>query len=368
MKTTSYAGFEITFLQFVFILFGVQVGVAILSLPRKLAEAAGTDGWISVLFGWFISSVASLIIVQVMKNGPEGTLPDIIASYMGVWAGKAIALLFSFYFCFLTVDGLAKTILLTKTWLLPKTSSYILIILLLIPTYLIGRHGPRILGRYVELVIILSLWIPIVYLMPLNNAHLLHLLPVLKKGWGPIFTGVQAMIYPSLGMVATFILYPYLKNKERAVSGVLLSNSLTMLIYLFMTLASFIYFSPDEITDYYNPIISVLKSIEFRFIERIEVPFIAFYLLVFSLVWIPSIYFATFFSSWMFDKSDNRVHLRYLCLAIVIVNYFYTPNYNQSTRMETWLSRIGFCLEYILPICLLIYITLHNQLKRRSLS
>ncbi|MNI10467.1 Spore germination protein YndE [compost metagenome] len=364
MKT--YAGKEITFIQFVCIISGIQVSVAVLSLPRKLAERAGTDGWISLLIGWALSAAASLFIVQVMKKHPEGTLLDLVTRYIGVWAGKVIALLFALYFLFLSFDGLTKTVLIMRTWLLPTTQSYIIMILLLIPTYTMARHGPRILGRYAELVVYMSLWIPIVYLFTLKNAHWLHLLPVLKGGWKPVWSGVQATIYPSLGMVATFFLYPYLKYKEKASKGILLSITLTTLIYLFITIICFIYFSPDEIKLFNDPVISILKSIEFRFIERIEIPFIAFYLFIFSLVWIPGMYMTTFCTSWLFNKPNNRSHLQILCLAIAVSTYFLQPTYNQTDRSQIFLVIVGFIVEYIFPVCLLIYLVVTSRVQRRK--
>ena len=45
-------------------------------------------------------------------------------------------------------------------------------LLLLIPTYVIARNGLRILGRYAELVFMISLWIPFVYLLLLKDVTL----------------------------------------------------------------------------------------------------------------------------------------------------------------------------------------------------
>ncbi|MBW7474283.1 spore germination protein [Paenibacillus oenotherae] len=359
-----YSGHEITSLQYIFLLSGIQVGVAVLSLPRKLAETAGTDGWISIIIGWLISTAASLIIVQIMKNSPNGSLPDWAAGVMGMWAGKAVAFLLALYFCFLLFDGLTKTVMITKIWLLPNTPSYIIMILLLVPTYMIARHGPRIVGRYCELIVYICLWIPIIYLIPLKHSHFLHLLPPLKEGWQPVLTGVKEIIYPSLGMVATFVLYPFLKHKEKAGAAVVASNTLTMASYLFITLICFVYYSPDEITEYNNPVISILKSIEFRFIERIEVPFIAFYLTVFSLVWIPAMYLTTFCSSWLFGRTDSRGHLRVLCIATAIATYFYTPTYRQNWVIEQILTAFGLGIEYIFPVLLLAFIAVHNRMRR----
>lgn len=362
-----YSGHEITSLQYIFLLSGMQIGVSVLSLPKQLAESAGSDGWISIIIGWAISTTASLIIVHVMKNSPGGSLPDLASRTLGMWAGKAVALLLAIYFGLLLIDGLTKSVLITKIWLLPNTPSYITMILLLLPTYMVARHGPRMVGRYCELIAYLSVWIPFIYLLPMKQAHFLHLLPVLKEGWQPILTGVKDLIYPTLGMVATFVLYPFLKHKEKAVKAVIASNSLTMAAYIFITLVCFVYYSPDEISEYHNPVVSVLKSIEFRFIERIEIPFIAFYLTIFSMVWIPAMYLTTFCSSWLFGKQDNRGHLRILCILIALAAYFYTPTFYQNRLMERILIGFGLGVEYIFPLVMLVFIAVFNRARRSKL-
>lgn len=362
----SIAGKTISSMQFIFLISGIQVSISILSLPRDLADAAGTDGWMAIPIGYMLSVAAGFIIVKVMQNAPEDTILDLLSRLIGVWAGRCFALLLGVYFLSFMYDSLNRAILVTKAWLLPNTQSFMLMILLLVPTYIIAKHGPQVLGRYSEFIFFLSIWIPFIYLFTLEHAHWLHLLPLFKEGVLPVLSAVPAMLYPSLGMVTTFILYPHLKNKEKASINLIISNSLTMLIYLFITVICFIYFSPDEITLYNEPIVSILKSIEFRFIERIEVLFIAFYLFIFSLGWIPSVYLAAFCTSWILGKNDTTLLLQIFCIVLAVSSYFFLPTFNQNDRLETWIGWFGIGIEYVFPICLLVYIILKKHFRQRT--
>ncbi|WP_341278545.1 endospore germination permease [Paenibacillus sp. FSL H8-0537] len=363
----SYVGKQITLFQFIAIISGSQVSVAVLGLPRRLAEAADTDGWIALIIGWALSLIAGLSIVRIMKFHPNGNLFDLLSENIGKWAGKLAALLFALYFFYLMYDGLARTILVTKTWLLPTTQTFILMPLMLIPAYSIVRHGIRNVARYAELVIWMSLWIPFIYLYTLKHAHWLYLLPILKNGWMPVLAAVKSTIYPMLGMVEIFVLYPHLKYKQYAGKGIVIANSITALLYLFVTITCYVYFSPEENKLYNDPVISVLKSIEFKFIERIEVPFIAFYLLIFSLIWVPTIYLVSFCTAWLFKQDSIIVPLRVLIISLAIGTYFYFPTYNVSTYMANSLNSVGFFMEYIFPLCLLGYLWL-SKLWRKERS
>ncbi|GGI44333.1 germination protein [Paenibacillus marchantiophytorum] len=357
---------KITSLQYILMNSGLQVSVFFLALPRILAEQAGTDGWISLLIGWMITVAASLIVVKIMAKYPEGTLLDLLTHYGGKWAGRTAAVCLLLYLFYFGYSCLVQTAMITKEWLLPQTSAYMIILLLLIPTYIVAISGIRIIGRYAEIVTLVSLWIPLVYLLPLKESHWLHLLPIAGEGWQPIGAGVPYSLYCFLGFVSTFIFYPFLQNKSQASMAITVSNSLTLLAHLFVTIVCYVYFSPDEIREYNEPAINVLKIIEFKFIERIEVIFIAFYLLVFSLGWIPALYICAYCTNWLRNTQAERNHVRFFCVLLAIGSFFFIPNFHQNERIEQIFLRLGILIEYILPIFLLIYISVHDRYSGRK--
>ncbi|MFD0693766.1 endospore germination permease [Paenibacillus sp. GCM10027628] len=362
----KYALNEITIMQYICLNFGMVLSFGFLSLPRVLAEQAGTAGWIPLIIVWMITVAASLVIIQVMKKFPDGTVLDLLTVYLGKWAGKVGAVLFALYFFYYGYIGLVYTVLIIKQYLLQQTSPAVIMILLLIPTYVIVRNGLRVLGRYGEIVVFLSIWIPFVYLLPLKDAHLLRLFPVLKDGWQPVFTAIPSTIFYHVGFSTTFILYPFIKNKKLAPYGIMISYTMTMLMYLFITFICFVYFSPDEITEFNEPTINVLQAIEFKFIARVEVIFIAFYLLIFSMSWIPTIYMSLFCTTWLFGKQDHRGHLRLLWLFLAVATFFFMPTFFQSEKMNTLLGQIGFFIEYAMPVCLLLYLWMHDRFGWRK--
>ncbi|OPH46790.1 spore gernimation protein [Paenibacillus ferrarius] len=357
---------NITSLQYIFINSGLQVSVFFLSLPRILAENAGTDGWMSLIIGWLITIATSLIVIKIMTKYPEGTLLDLLTRYGGKWVARAAAVLLLLYLFYFGYSCLIQTALITKEWLLPQTSAYMIILLLLIPTYVVSTSGIRIIGRYAELVTLFSLWIPLIYLIPLKESHWLHLLPLAGEGWKPISAGVPYSLYCFLGFVTTFILYPFLQNKRQASMAMTVSNTLTLLAHLFVTIVCYVYFSPEEIQFYNEPAINVLKIIEFKFIERIEVIFIAFYLLIFSLGWIPTLYLCAYCTNWLRGTKSERNHVRVLCLLLAVGSFFFIPSLHQNDRMERIFLRAGILIEYIIPICLLMWILLQNRLLQRK--
>ncbi|SFM28810.1 spore germination protein (amino acid permease) [Paenibacillus sp. 1_12] len=363
---SGFANNKITSLQYILINSGLQVSVFFLALPRILFEHAGTDGWISLIIGWFITVIASLAVIKVMSRQPDGTLLDLLTRYGGKWAGRAAAIVLFLYLLYFAYSCLIQTTLITKEWLLPQTSAYLIILMLLIPTYVIAISGIRIIGRYAEITYLLSLWIPFVYLLPLKEAHWLHLLPIAGEGWRPISAGVPFGLYCFLGFVTTFILYPFIQNKRQASKAMTISNTLTLLLHLFVTMVCYVYFSPDEIDTYNEPAINVLRIIEFKFVERIEVIYIAFYLLIFSLGWIPALYMCAYCTNWLTGMQSERNHFRALWLMLAVGSCFFMPSLHQNENMERLFLRVGIGVEYVFPIILLMCIWLLDRFSQRK--
>ncbi|MGG2063967.1 GerAB/ArcD/ProY family transporter [Bacillus sp. S14(2024)] len=364
----KYAYNEITLMQYIFLINGMQVGTGILSLPRVLAEKAGTDGWIALVIGGVLSITASIFIVKTSQRYPNDTLYDILIRLFGKIVGKGIVVIYMIYFIFYSGIVLVNALLYLKGWLLPKTPDYIIIFLFSIPTFFVARNGIRIIGRYCELAFYMTFWIALFFLIPLRESSTwLHFFPLLKDGLGPVLKAVPTTVFTYLGFEIAFFLYPFLQKKQYAIHGIVIANTLSMLFYLFATLVCFAYFSPDSITEFNQPVLNLLKVIEFRFLERFDMVLLAVYLMVVSKVWIPSVYCAVFCSSQLLGKQDHSSHVIVLLLCITGFIFWIHPTWNESEIWQQALSKAGIGLTYILPVILWIYSWIYEKYHRRGI-
>ncbi|QMV40730.1 GerAB/ArcD/ProY family transporter [Cohnella cholangitidis] len=352
----GYAQNSITLMQFIFLIHGIQVATGVMSLPRELWEKAGTDGWMSLIAGWFINILAGYLIIQVFKRYPDFTLFDLFDKLFGKRLSLLISIPIAIYFTFFAWLIQIKTMLFIKSWFLPQTSDTIIIALFSIPTYMLARKGLRVLGRYGELVFYMTAWMPLILLLVLNNSHWIHLLPLFKEGVMPVLKGVETTTYSLLGFEILFVLYPYLENKKKAMLGVVIANSITILLYLAVTLICFAFFSPDEIGGYNQPLLSMLKVIEFRFLERFDMIILAIYIYVISSTWIPYLYFASFSIAHVLRRQNHSPIITWLVVLLIIIVFVLHPSWNQSNVWQAWMSRYGMMVAYALPVMLWIYV------------
>lgn len=360
----KYALNDITLMQFIFMIHGAQLGVGVLTLPADLAKIAGTDGWISLFLGWAITLIVSVVIIQIMKHHPEDTLYDLLPRYFGKWLGLLLNLLVVGYFLLAFFSSTFGALSVVKQTLLPKTPNYLLALVVCIPIYTIAKNHLRIIARYAELTFWGCLWLLPLFMYALKESVWLNLLPMIKEGWMPILKGGKATTLSFQGFETLFILYPFLKHKNKALKGVFIANSLTLFIYVLAVLVCFLYFPPDGITHYNWPPLRLLKTLEFRFLERFEVIWIVGYLFILSRIWIFTLYYASLGSSRIFGKQDHRPYVRIYVLGLLMASFFYAPGYSNGQKFQEWSGNAGIVFAFIFPWFLWLYTTLFRRLRK----
>ncbi|MFC3885849.1 endospore germination permease [Bacillus songklensis] len=358
---------EITLLQYILAINGTQIGTSILTLPAELAKVAGTDGWISIMIGCALTTVVSLCIVHLMAKHPGDTMLELLTRYMGKWVGKAVMVIWILYSLLAVTTILFVTLVVLQTWGLPSTPSYLLVALIMVPAYIIISGGVRVVASYAEIVFFLTLLLPLLLLLPLKDSHWVYLLPILKEGWMPVLYAVKTTVLAFLGFEMAFLFYPYLQNKKAAAKGIVIANILTLLVYLQITLGCFAYFSPDEITQFLWPALTLVKPIQFSFLERMEIFYVSLYIFLFSTSGIPYLFFVTDQLSQLCNKKDWK--LPYLLLPLfVVVSFFFRPSYNDVGLLKKWWEWMCYFVVYAFPVVFLFYVTGYTHWKRRKID
>jgi spore germination protein (amino acid permease) len=357
---------KITLMQYIFIISGAQVGIGILSMPRQLAETAGTDGWISIILGWLLAMVISLVIIKIMQRHPCYTIYDILKQYFGRWVGSGLSFVWLLYFAFIALNVMLTTIFVLQTWIIQNMATSTLTALILIPIFMVAHKGVQIIGRYAEFVFFFTLGLPVLLTIPVREGTLIYLLPLIKEGWLPILSTVKNTIISFTGFELAFILYPFLHRKDAAAKGILVANTLSMIIFLHITLLCYIVFSPDEITKILWPTLSLVKPIQFTFIERIEVLFLSFYIFFVSNTIIPNVFAGSVGISSILGLKNHKPPLIGLLIFIFILLIIIPNTYEVVTWMQNLWIVIGIGASYLFPLVLAIYISIYRMVFGRQ--
>ncbi|MED1954992.1 GerAB/ArcD/ProY family transporter [Brevibacillus centrosporus] len=155
-----------------------------------------------------------------------------------------------------------------------------------------------------------------------------------------------------VGFELAFFLYPFLQKKQYAAMGIVTANTLTMLVYLSVTIFTFGFYSPDEIAQFTWPTLGLWKIIEFRFLERVDILFLASYLFILSTTGMPYMLFTVFSTTQLLGKQDHRKHLYIFLTLILVAAFLYTPSFNDIQNLVKLWDKVGLAVAFGFPILL----------------
>ncbi|PFN17576.1 GerAB/ArcD/ProY family transporter [Bacillus cereus] len=359
---------KLSTVEFIIFIHSIQVASGILTMPGAVARVAGPDGWISIIFGWLITSIVGIMIVKIVQIKPNLNFCEILKFYFGKWMGTVLILLYALYLLYAGFNTILKAIEIVKVWIFPMIPSYQIAILLLSPFLILIPYGIIAVARYSISIFLLTAFLPLILLFSLkNNFNFLFLLPVLEDGILPVFKGIEKTITPFAGLETVYFVYPLLKQKEKAILGVVIANTGTMFLYLFVTIICYIYFSSKEIQEIIWPALLLLKSIHFSFLERLEIVYISYYLIVFSSTIYSYLYLSGDLLKSVTQKYSNRILVIYVTI-IVFVFFFYSPEMKQMSIMYSIMDNLNIIFFLILPFLFFIYVSIASwKMRGRSI-
>ncbi|WP_162848363.1 GerAB/ArcD/ProY family transporter [Paenibacillus nanensis] len=338
--------------QYIFYMYKTQIGIGVLILPNVLTKAAGNSGWISLLLGWMIATASGYFMIQVMKRHPGQTFDGMLQAVLGKWAGRTVLALWVAYTACTVAVVLYTEVNIIQIWILRDMNQLLLVLALLIPVYRLARCRLQVQGRYAEFVYIFTFWMPPLVLFSLKEAHALNLLPIAGDGLWPILNGIRASLVPFLGFETAFLLYPHLQDKTKAFKGVLAANSLSLLIYIFVFLTSTMYFSSEELRTYLWPTLQLLKAVTMPFIERFEIVFLAYYIILVTQTLSAYLFFAASGIQSLIGSKDHKRPVVLLIVLLIGVAWIWKPTLEEMEMVSGGFDTVSIGMGYVFPLLL----------------
>lgn len=351
---------QLTSRQFIFAVYKTQVGVGILTLPRELAEKSGTAGFLTMFITWGMSIAVSFFIIRSMRKFPGLSFNEVLARIFGRAAGWGLSALWSFYSFFAAFTIILSTINLIQVWILQEIAAYKLAFLFLLPLYMVCRHTEAVVGRFAEFVFLSTMWLYPMLFFALKGANILNILPIFRDGPGAVLAGVSVAVVPYLGLEAALFLYPRHQDPKRAFRDLAVANSMSTLLYVAVTVISFVFFDNDQIKQHIWPTLELLKTVKFAFLERFEIVFLPFYLMVILYTPLAYLFIGARTAAALFRRPSHLGAIRLACLAIFGATLFFEPDYDMIRSLSRIFAIIGYFV-FAFPIVLWLGTLLHRK-------
>lgn len=247
-----------------------QVGIGLLSLPRVVSEEAGHSGWIAIPLATLLAQIGVWLIILLMRRFESRDVFDIFRLLFGRWIGNVAGFLFAAH-CVVACGLVTRTYIeLVQTWLFPTTSTLMFYLLLLVPTFYLITSNPRVIGRYCVMTFFGTIWIAMLMYRPIEQIQTDFYLPLLDTTWMKIIKATLMTSHSVTGFEVLLVFYPYIQDKKKALRWTSYGIWFTCVIYLFVTLVCFGFYSQGQLQQVQLPTVHLLQVVQLPMIERVE--------------------------------------------------------------------------------------------------
>lgn len=310
---------EISTFQLIFILIHAQIGVGIISLPYDIFIKANGDAWISVLLTGILIQLMILIYGSLIRRFPHHNLFEISIILFGKWLGKLFIILYIISYISAGALMLAKFSYLLKTWMMPFTPKWILLLLMCFIVIFIVKENIQIIARFSVLSSVVFIGFLVAALYSLFHANITFILPVGASGINAITKGIPPSLFSFQGIEILLLVYPFVKATSGSIiKAASIANLFITLFYTLLVVATILFFSAEELKIVPEPVLYLMKAFSSRLIERPDLLFTAMWIVLVATTFIITIY-ATTLGTLVVMNSDK---LKFYSILLTFICFF----------------------------------------------
>lgn len=310
---------QISKVQLLFVLVHTQIGVGIITLPYDVFLKAKGDSWISIITAGFIIQIVIILFGNLIKRFPLNNLFEIIQIVFGNILGKLLVILICLFYIYQGGATVASFSAILKSWMMPNTPKSVLVILVLTLAVYASIGNLKQISYFLTTTVGLLLVFISFAIYALKSAKLTYVLPLGISGVKSISLGALTALYSFIGFEFFIILYPYVRaNRSEIIKISSLANLIVTFFYTFATISSVMFFSPKELMMLPEPILYLVKSFNFKVIERPDLLFTSLWIIFVITTFIMMLYIISLGLSTL-KKGSSRVLFVYLAAIVIFI-------------------------------------------------
>ncbi|WP_353893686.1 endospore germination permease [Proteinivorax hydrogeniformans] len=351
---SNQSGKSITQMQWIAMIVGILVGVAITTLPRELVTETGRDGWITIIAATLLILIYMSICMYYARLFPKMTLAESIKLVLGKWIGTLVMIVFVVYY--LAVAGIVvrSSLEVSSVYLDITTPIWVIAIT---PTLVIAymvKCGLGTVAKISEVIFMLTVPLIVMLVSPILQGEVIHMLPVFEQGFTEPFLALPTAYFAfSTIELVVLVFYPYLENKDAPYRVTYLGIIIVGIIYTAIFFTSLFVMGVEQVEMFYWPFVEVLKIIGLPVLERVDTFFLYFWSAQIT-VGAGILTFGSVFSLTSVTKKDYDNIWIAICIIVVFLFVIYPENITELEQITSIVSLWGGLFAIILPIMLVV--------------
>lgn len=343
----------------------MQRGLGISGFQKFVANYAGYDGWISVIFAGGMSLIIMWFLFKLAEIG-NGDLCEIHWTIYGKGIGNLFNIILAIYYVWYAITGLRNYIEVVQVWMFSDLSTFWFAISFLLLCIYIIYGGIRVIVGIAFFSLTLTLYIIYIqgYTIPFSDFN--RFFPLFDHSFNEILKSFENMSFSTIGYETLLIFYPFIKSPTKTKKWAQLALIFTITLYLFITLITFAFFPEDELKTELWPTLSAYTVVKLPVVARFEFIGIANWCLII----LPSICLSLWCSSRLLKRSFtfNMKYGVFIFSTLVLLGCVALKTKEDIAILNEIINNLGFFLDYMYIPLLLVLLCLALKIKAKRKS
>jgi len=237
-------------------------GFGVTALPRRVAERAGQDGWISVA----LAAVYIIVVIAVMTNLTKSfagrSFYDMAGKILGRPLGAIVAMLLCLRLVFMAAFNLRIFAEITRQTMLPSTPFAVVFVSMLMIAAYGAAKGIESRARVAEVLVLVTL-LPLILVFGVSSREIdfTNLMPFVTAPFEGILSGSFSAFFAFSGVEVLLIIGPFLarpKHLTKSTVQVISTIGVLMVAVTVMTIARF---GPANVVHQMWPVLKMMDTV-----------------------------------------------------------------------------------------------------------
>lgn len=301
-----------------FLMHSTQTGVGVLNFQSHIIRGAGQNAWISIFLFGLLLHIVFFMMLYILKQSSAGDIISFHQDVFGKYVGGLVNFIMAGYFLIASQFALHTYIDILQIWVFDGIASWEFSLVFCILIFYIVSGGFRIITAIAYWGVIIPSFLLLSLLYLLSYAEVSYLSPIFQAGVMEHIISAKEAAPIYLGFETVLVFYPFIKNREKSHKWGQFALLYTTLLYTIITLVTFVFFSQGKLEHLTWPTLTMIKIIQFPFLERFEFIFIFTWLLVVM----PVICIYLWSAIRSIKMTIPKVKQTHILAALLVIYYF----------------------------------------------
>ncbi len=263
----------------VFLVQNAMIGTGILTLPQDLSAV----GYSQIIFPLLFGVIASLTIwpmIWLSKKYPNDNLFHINKHLLGKTVGQTINILIITQMIVFISGTIHYYLELIQSTILPEQRILMQLILLLVLLFYITNGGIHSIARFCILAFFLTIGVYYYTHWAFQKGELSHIFPLFNFTRRELFDAMSKGYLAVVGYELIMYYFPFIAEQKKAFKHALIGIWISVLLCFITVFISVMYYSEWQLKHVKFGILNLFKVVELTFIERIDVLFMSFWVIL----------------------------------------------------------------------------------------